>query len=145
VPAPESPELLDLAVALDRLWSWIRRHSPPTELSMTARTTLSRLADDGPARISDLARREGVTQPAMSGLINRLDGLGLARREADPADGRAALAVITDQGRDFMAERRRLRAEVLAHQVGALAEDDRRALLAALPALERLTGVPVVA
>jgi DNA-binding MarR family transcriptional regulator len=142
-PAPTaspSRDLVDLASALDRVMSWLRRHSPPTELSMTARTTLNRLAVDGPARISELARHEGVTQPAMTGLVNRLETMALVRREADPADGRAALAVLTDSGRTLIEDRRRQRALVLAGQLEELPPGDQQALLAALPALERLTG-----
>jgi DNA-binding MarR family transcriptional regulator len=134
--------LQDLATALDRTLAWLRRNSPPAELSMTARTTLSRLADDGPSRISDLARDEGVTQPAMTSLVNRLEAMGLVQRRADPSDGRAALAAITADGIDYIGTRRRQRAEVLARQLAGLSDDDQRALLVALPALERLIGHP---
>jgi len=140
--APSTDQLLDLATALDRTLSWMRRHSPPVNLSMTALTTLSRLTDDGPLRISDLARHEGVSQPAMTSLLNRLEEQGLAQRRADPTDGRAALAAITPDGRAFIADRRAQRSRVLARQLQALPGDDQAALLAALPALERLTAQP---
>ncbi len=138
--APAASELTELATALDRVMSWVRRQSPPSELSMTALTTLARLAVDGPVRISDLARHEGVTQPAMTGLVNRLEGMGLVQRQPDPSDGRAALAVITATGHDFIDRRRRQRATALAGQLSELPAADQAALLAALPALDRLTA-----
>ena len=136
--------LTDVAASLDALLSWVRRHAPAAGYSMTARTTLARLLTEGPARISDLARVEGVTQPAMTGLINRLESEGLVHRDPDPRDARAALVVLTDAGQLFIAERRAQRGRLLAAQLERLSEADQRSLLEALPALDRLATMPDV-
>jgi DNA-binding MarR family transcriptional regulator len=132
-------ELTELAGSLDMLLAWIRRNTPASEYSMTARTTLARLASEGPARISDLARLEGVTQPAMTGLANRLQDEGLVRRESDPADARASLLALTDAGHAFVEERRAQRTRMLAAQLEQLTPEDQEALLAAGSAVRRLT------
>lgn len=133
--------LTELGIALDRIGAWTRRHAAdPDGMSMTARYTLGRLHDDGPHRLSDLARLEGVSQPAMSTLINRLESDGLVRRAPDSADGRVVLVGITSAGTRFVRRRRDERAHVLAEQIAHLPEPQREALSAALPALRNLTA-----
>ncbi|MCT2581595.1 MarR family transcriptional regulator [Actinophytocola sp. S1-96] len=108
-------------------------------MSLTAAATLARLDRDGPARLTELAASEGVSQPAMSQLVNRLQELGLAERRPDPDDGRVVLVHVTDDGRAQVAHRRAVRAERLAALLDRLGDDDRRALADALPALTALT------
>jgi DNA-binding MarR family transcriptional regulator len=52
------------------------------------------------------------------------------------------LVRITDGGRAVLADRNAARARVLHERLAAMDEHDRRLLLAALPALERLTAHP---
>jgi DNA-binding MarR family transcriptional regulator len=63
-------------------------------------------------RVSEVARRVGVTLPATSRLIRRLEGRGLLALAADPEDRRATRAQLTDAGqttRDaILAYRRRM-------------------------------------
>jgi DNA-binding MarR family transcriptional regulator len=136
------PGLEEFAGCLERLVGWLRRNTALPGYSVTSRLTLTRLDVDGPARISDLARLEGVTQPAMTGLVNRLAGEGLVRRSADPTDARAALVELTAAGRAFVEARRAERMRVLAARVERLSAADRRAILDALPALDRLSNLP---
>jgi DNA-binding MarR family transcriptional regulator len=147
MPAATSrlPELTDVAVTLDSLLSWLRRNAPMDGYSMTARTTLVRLLTEGPTRISDLAKAEGISQPAMTGLINRLELESLVRRDRDPSDARATLVVLTDGGQQFIAERRAVRSGILAAQLDILSAADQQALIAAAPALSRLVALPLSA
>src|SRR5213078_281524 len=103
-----------VTAALERLIGLFRSLSPPDGLSLTATATLATLERSGPRRLTALAVSEGVTQPAMTQLIARLQDAGLVRREADPADGRVVQVRVTDQGRDMLARRRAVRAERLA-------------------------------
>jgi DNA-binding MarR family transcriptional regulator len=135
------PGLEEFAGCLERLVGWLRRRTALPGYSVTSRLTLSRLAADGPARISDLARLEGVTQPAMTGLVNRLETEGLVTRTADPTDARAALVALTESGRAFVETRRAERVRVLSERVERLSGADRAAILAALPALDRLSNL----
>lgn len=135
------PSLDELAGVVERLVTWLRRSTAVPGYSVTSRLTLARLQADGPARISDLARLEGVTQPAMTGLVNRLETEGMVTRTADPTDARAALVALTDSGRAFVETRRVERARVLAGRVERLSDADRAVILAALPALDRLSNL----
>jgi DNA-binding MarR family transcriptional regulator len=132
-----------LATDLERIAGLFRSLVPSSGgLSMTAAVTLAGLERVGPQRLTDLAAREGVTQPAMTQLITRLEDSGLARREASPADGRVVLVVITDEGRATLARRRAVRSERLGAILAELSPGHRAALAAALPALDALASLP---
>jgi DNA-binding MarR family transcriptional regulator len=107
---------------------------------MTAAATLATLERNGPSRLTLLAVREGVTQPAMTQLISRLEDSGLVRREADPVDGRVVRVTITEEGRATLARRLAGRAEKLAVILAQLSPEHRAALAAALPSLDALTA-----
>jgi DNA-binding MarR family transcriptional regulator len=127
---------------LEQIFGLFRSLSPPSGLSMTATATLSGIERLGPQRLTVLAAREGVTQPAMTQLISRLEESGLVRREASPEDGRVVLVVVTDEGRAVLARRRSVRADRMAAVVAQLSPEHRAALAGALPALDALASVP---
>src|SRR5258707_664912 len=60
------------------------------EISRTEANALSALAEH-PRRITELSLGEGLTQPAMTLLVNRLEQRGWLRRDGDPADGPGVL------------------------------------------------------
>ncbi|MFI1995783.1 MarR family winged helix-turn-helix transcriptional regulator [Actinoplanes sp. NPDC020271] len=127
-----------IATAFEHLYAGLRRITPRGELSLTAASTLARLERSGPYRLCELHAPEGVTQPAMTQLVTRLERDGLATRSSDPADGRAVVVGITGTGREAVARRRAGRAEALSEVLRQLPADDRAAITAALPALDRL-------
>ncbi len=97
---------------------------------------------EGPLRLSELADREGVARPSVSRIVAALEERGYVRREVDPEDRRAALLECTPKGRKLLAELRSTRAAALGERLDRLSDDDRQALLAALPALEQLAVEP---
>jgi DNA-binding MarR family transcriptional regulator len=129
-----------VAGALERLIGLFRSLSPASGLSLTAAATLATLERSGPWRLTWLATREGVTQPAMTQLIGRLEDAGLVDRAADPADGRVVQVRITADGRAMLAGRRAVRAERVAGLLDRLSPDERAALAAALPAIDALVN-----
>jgi DNA-binding MarR family transcriptional regulator len=131
-----------LTTDLERIFGLFRSLSPASGLSMTAAATLAGIERLGPQRLTVLAAREGVTQPAMTQLISRLEESGLVRREASPEDGRVVLVVITDEGRAVLARRRSVRSERMAAIIAQLAPEHRAALAIALPALDALASIP---
>jgi DNA-binding MarR family transcriptional regulator len=64
---------------------------------------------------------------------------GLVERESDPADARAVLVCITPRGHDRLQARRQARTARLEERLRALDPDERAALAAALPVLDKLT------
>jgi DNA-binding MarR family transcriptional regulator len=133
-----SEEDVRIAAGFERFYDVLRRLTPREELSLTAASTLRRLERSGPHRLSELCGPEGVSQPAMTQLVTRLEKDGLAVRGSDPADGRVVVVSITDDGRAAVRRRRAGRAEALAMLLERLAPADHAALVAALPALDRL-------
>jgi DNA-binding MarR family transcriptional regulator len=129
-----------LSIRLERMVGLLRALSQPDQLSMTAASTLATLDREGPSRLTALAARQGVTQPAMTQLIARLQESGLVCREPDPADGRVVQVSITAEGRALIARRRERRAERLTVLLGQLSPDNRAALAAALPAMDALAS-----
>jgi len=137
---PDPALAAGVAAALERLIGLFRSLSPPSGLSLTAAATLATLERSGPCRLTWLATREGVTQPAMTQLIARLEEARLVARAADPADGRVVQVRLTEEGRATLARRRAVRADQLAGLLTGLSPDERDALAAALPALDALAS-----
>jgi DNA-binding MarR family transcriptional regulator len=131
-----------LATDLERIVGLFRSLSPASGLSMTAAATLADIERFGPQRLTLLAAREGVTQPAMTQLISRLEEAGLVRREPSRDDGRVVLVAITEGGRATLARRRAARRERLSSIIAQLSPDHRTALAIALPALDALASIP---
>jgi DNA-binding MarR family transcriptional regulator len=116
-----------------------RVHRAPRDLSLTSVMTLSTLEISGPRRITDLALVEGVTQPSMTSLVNALERSGLVERQGDPTDRRVALVALSADGRAFMRQRRRTVEVELERLMEKLAPEDLATLIAAIPALQRLS------
>jgi len=119
----------------------IRGVSDNRDLSLTAVSTLGSLSRYGPQRITALAGAEGVSQPSMTQLVQRLEQRGLVARGSDPADGRVALVALTDEGLAALSARRARNARRIAELLADLPEDDVSALgdalTAVLPAIRR--------
>jgi DNA-binding MarR family transcriptional regulator len=131
---------LAVAEGVDQLVALLTRLSPRNGLSLVAASTLATLDRDGPLRLTDLAEAAAVTQPSMTGLVNRLVAQGLVERTPDDRDRRSVNVAVTDAGRALLAQRRQRRAETLASLIDALDPDDRGALAAAVPAITRLVA-----
>lgn len=54
------------------------------------------------ARVSEMARHQGVSRQATSATVRSLESLGYARREADPSDGRGVHVVLTRRGKTLI-------------------------------------------
>jgi DNA-binding MarR family transcriptional regulator len=134
IPAEDA----EIVGGFERFFETLRRVTPRAELSLTAASTLRRLERSGPHRLCELHAPEGVSQPAMTQLVTRLEKEGLAERGSDPADGRAVVVSITEAGRAAVARRREGRARALSGLLQSLTPAEHAAITAALPALERL-------
>jgi DNA-binding MarR family transcriptional regulator len=122
--------------ALERVFAWLRENREPAGLSASALSALSRLESSGSLRVTELSAREGLTQPGMTTLINRLEDAGLAERCADPLDGRAVRVSITDAGRERVIDHRTTRAARIAARISELPSAEQDSLFSALAALQ---------
>ena len=76
-----------LGETLDQAMDLTARYlSDRAGLSASAAFLLNRVSREGPARLTSLATKEGVSQPSMTQLIQRLERQGLVTRLADPDD-----------------------------------------------------------
>jgi len=127
----------ELDAHLISLWTAVgrvQRH----ELSRTAASVLASLRDGGPQRITALAASEAVAQPTMTTLVGRLERDGLVARGGDPDDARAVLVSLTPEGLMRLKRIREARAAAIDARLAELDPDEREALAAAMPALEKL-------
>ncbi len=114
--------------------AWTQQPLPP------AQSELLRLAAARPGiTVADAAQELRLAPNTVSTLVGRLTEAGLLRRERSAQDGRAALLTVTEKARRRLAEFRDLRAELAGQALARLAEQDRRALARAVPALLRLS------
>jgi DNA-binding MarR family transcriptional regulator len=132
---------LAIAHELERVSLWTRRGTP-ARMSPTSITTLDSLERSGPIRITDLADVQGVSQPGMTTLVNRLAADGYAERFADPTDGRATLVRITPAGRQALSDWHAARSAAISAAISRLPAEHQRALSAAAEALHALTQIP---
>ncbi|QNP65273.1 MarR family winged helix-turn-helix transcriptional regulator [Streptomyces genisteinicus] len=92
------------------------------DLEPAAYGLLVRLEEAGAQRGTELAAYIGVGKATMSRQLRALEEVGLVTREPDPADGRASLVRLTDEG---VARFRHVRDARRARYVSKLAGWDR--------------------
>jgi len=96
----------------------LRRREPPF------RTTHSRLADD-----------LGLTAGTVTARVDRLEALGLAVREVDPADARVRWVELTEPGQEVVDELIPRHLAVEEELLGGLSQEQRRRMAAGLAVL----------
>src|SRR3954454_20069690 len=75
-----------------------------------------RTLTDAPRRITELAELEGLAQPTMTLLVQRLEQRGWVKRERRADDGRVVLVSLTEAGSATLAEfRAQVGAALRAH------------------------------
>ncbi|NEB12572.1 MarR family transcriptional regulator [Streptomyces coelicoflavus] len=134
--SPQGPD--DLIIAVEQMIRYVRQSARTGGLSTAASSTLARLSREGPQRLTELARAEGVSQPNMTQLVTRLERAGLARRTADASDGRGVLVAVTPAGLEVLARRRAERAVALRQLMEDMTGPERQATTTALLALARV-------
>jgi DNA-binding MarR family transcriptional regulator len=117
-------ELLSVVARINRLATQRVR----MQLPFAQARLLSTIDDQGTARISDLAALDHCSQPTMTTQVRRLEDAGLVSRASDPADARAVLISITEEGTAALAQVRADRAAVIDPYLERLDAADRQAL-----------------
>jgi DNA-binding MarR family transcriptional regulator len=99
-------------------------------------------AEPGGSRLTDLARRAGLTKPTVLAAVDDLERLGYAERLADPDDGRAKLVRLTPRGAAAAAEGARIIARIETDWQNRLGPQRARALRRALEELHQAVWPP---
>ncbi|HXF97281.1 MAG TPA: MarR family transcriptional regulator [Gaiellaceae bacterium] len=134
------PELVAerLRPVLLRLARELRKETE--QLGVTARqATLLWLVKRSPGlSLAELAAEEGISAPALSGHVDRLERAGLLARIRSSEDRRRVGLELTEDGARLLRRIRARRTTWLASRLRALAPAELEAVDAAVPALERL-------
>ena len=129
MPTPELEQQLTLLA---------RRLSKPVRLpgesgfavlERPAYQTLFRIAEEGPLRLTALAKLVGVDLSVVSRQVKSLQDVGFVQRAADPADARAFLVSATPSGAAALEVARVRRTEVLDEVLADWPEHDRSELV----------------
>jgi DNA-binding MarR family transcriptional regulator len=131
-------EALQLVIAMHRLLRGLRRAADIAAPHATQIIVLGLLDQHGPLRVGELAARIPCPQPTATITVAGLQTAGLVTREADPADGRAARVLITEDGRRTLHSLAQREAEALTALLSTVDEEDLRILRAAIPLLSGL-------
>jgi DNA-binding MarR family transcriptional regulator len=136
------PELVadDLRPVLLRLARELRKETE--QLGVTARqATLLWLVKRSPGlSLAELAAEEGISPPALSGHVDRLERVGLLERVRSTEDRRRVGLRLTDDGVKLMRRIRARRTTWLAERLRGIEPAELTAIDAAIPALQRLLG-----
>ena len=97
--------------------------------------TLFWLGEDGSLTMGELARRLGVTEKTVTGVVDRLEREGCLQRERDTVDRRVVRCHLTAQGARTYAELDAHLQEKLSQLLSMLDAEDRSALFALLQTL----------
>jgi DNA-binding MarR family transcriptional regulator len=107
------------------------------EISRTEAGVLSTLVA-APRRITELAELEGLAQPTMTLLVQRLEQRGWVRRDRRADDGRVVIVSLTEAGSTTLEEFRAQVGAVLRVHMEAMSDEQIAALETATDALGSL-------
>jgi DNA-binding MarR family transcriptional regulator len=108
-------------------------------LSDTQLAALAALERHGEMAPGELADHEKVQPPSMTRVIAALEERGLVARGPHATDRRQVVLTVTEPGRAVVRQSRELREAWLAQRLRELTPQERAALRAAAPILEKLS------
>ena len=131
---------LRLGTAIARLARGFRTAPAGHDLSPSQLAVLAAVVRQGPLGLSALAEGEAINPTLLSRIVGRLEAEGLLERRAAESDRRCVVVAATPAGRRLQKRVRAARSAALAAGLEALSSAERRAVMAALPALERMAA-----
>lgn len=135
--SPDARRLLGLLNALGTTTFRQLLWQKATELDLTfAQSQVLFYLEQHPGcHMGDVARTFGVTLPAATHLVDRLEQKGLVGRGVDPGDRRVCVLDLSAAGQGLVNELESLQLGALEPVLGRLSPPDRRRVLEALEAL----------
>lgn len=127
----------DLRLTVGRLNRKLRIRAA-SGLTPSQSSILANLGAAGPLHLTELARREAVTAPSASRVVERLVELGLVERTADSEDARRHILTLTPDGRDAAVRGDDVATRVLAEALDQRTDVESRALQRILPVLRAI-------
>jgi DNA-binding MarR family transcriptional regulator len=130
----------DFRLAVTRLSRRLRRERAVGAVTTGQFSVLTTLDVHGPLTPSVLAEHERVQPPSMTRILSHLEELGLVARQANASDKRQYFVTLTEAGNAAVVDERRRKDAWLAQRLNELSADDRAAIAAVLPVIDRLIG-----
>jgi DNA-binding MarR family transcriptional regulator len=127
-----------LRIALGRISRLIDRHVSGEGMTRSQLSVLGTIARHKAMGVGELAETEGLNPTMCSRIVGKLEAAELVRRVPGAQDRREVRVEITAAGNRLHQKLRVQRTRLLGERLTALPERQRRALLAAVPALELL-------
>ena len=121
-----------------RLARQLQAASTGEGLTPTQASVLGLTAMRGPLSLAELTDIEGLNPTMLSRVVGKLDSMGLIRRLRDPEDFRAARVEVTPEGRRRYDRITAQRTAIISECLAGMPAEQEAALVAALPAFERL-------
>lgn len=115
-----------------------RDHFGRLHLTFPQALVLTVLGDEGPMPISSLADRTGSANSTVSGIVDRLEKLGLARRERSGQDRRVIYVASTEQYRALCARTETDVSGYFSSVMDTLTEQEQEQISAALARLDEV-------
>lgn len=132
--------VLRLRAVIARLARQLNASATGEGLTPTQASVLGLVVAYGPLSLAELTALEGLNPTMLSRVVGKLDQMGLIRRIPDPADLRSASVESTAAGQRVNRTVKAKRAAAIRVCIDRLSPEDEVGLLAALPALESLSG-----
>ncbi|WP_082028470.1 MarR family winged helix-turn-helix transcriptional regulator [Corynebacterium humireducens] len=123
---PSTPEDIAARIrpAMTKLYVMYFRIAEQSDLTGPQLSIMARLKDNGPARISQIAREEGIRMPTASNALHQLEQRELVERIRDEHDRRGVRVQLTGLGESELERVGEERTKYLAEMLGTLSEDD---------------------
>ncbi|GAA1171432.1 MULTISPECIES: MarR family winged helix-turn-helix transcriptional regulator [Nesterenkonia] len=112
-----------------------RRIDP--EIEPASYSVLATLQNEGPARMTSIARHLGIGKPTLSRQLTTLVSRGWVSKETDPADGRAQTVSLTAEGRERLETAQQERADRYLMMLQAWSQDEIETLSTLVAKLNR--------
>jgi DNA-binding MarR family transcriptional regulator len=136
---PERLGLRYLTLAY-RVRKVVDKHMIASGLSLARWKVLETLEGKGAIRQKALAQELGIAERSVTQAVESLAGDGLVKRMPDPADGRAKLVTLTDEGAAALTAGTKAGAEVLQRIFGTLDHKQRASLDKLLNVIDNAAG-----
>ncbi len=104
-------------------------------LTMPQLGTMFHLSQKGACGVSDIGSDLGVSNSAASQMLERLVQIKLVTRSEDPDDRRVKQIVLTDKGRQILAESGQAHQDWMADLVNTMSREERELVMTALVTL----------
>lgn len=94
------------------------------EIEPAAYSVLFTLQREGPQRMTAISKHLGIGKPTLSRQLSALADRGFITKQADPADGRALVISLTEQGHTRLESAQKDRSERYLHMLQPWSEEE---------------------